>query len=134
LRPTVRSEAPHAIVLGEHPGILDLGASRASCLETEIVNNLKTTGSRLIRRDFSDHLKGVYRKSGVLVPLVLHHLVRRSPLAIIKLRTAGKSGLSRGVFRHQRRRAGWSARRRSGRVSTRKLRSAVLSQETPPWT
>jgi putative transposase len=29
---------------------------------SRFVNNLKTTSSRLTRRDFSDHLKRVYRK------------------------------------------------------------------------
>jgi putative transposase len=29
---------------------------------SRFVNNLRTTSSRLIRRDFSDHLKRVYRE------------------------------------------------------------------------
>jgi REP element-mobilizing transposase RayT len=47
---------------------------------SRFVNNLKTTSSRLSAIDFSDHLKRVYRKPGVLVPLAPHHPVRRSPV------------------------------------------------------
>ena len=44
------------------------------------VNNLKTTSSRLIKRDFGRELRGVYGKPRVLVPLALYHHVRRRPL------------------------------------------------------
>ncbi len=64
-------ESDHIHILMSLPPNLDL---------SRFVNNLKTTSSRLIRRDFADHLKHVYRKLGVLVPLVLHRLVRRSPV------------------------------------------------------
>jgi putative transposase len=46
-------ESDHIHILISLPPNLDL---------SRFVNNLKTTSSRLIRRDFSDHLKRVYRK------------------------------------------------------------------------
>jgi putative transposase len=46
-------ESDHIHILMSLPPNLDL---------SRFVNNLKTTSSRLIRRDFSDHLKRVYRK------------------------------------------------------------------------
>jgi REP element-mobilizing transposase RayT len=87
-------ESDHIHILMSLPPNLDL---------SHIVNNLKTTSSRLIRRDFADHLKRVYRKLGVLVPLVLHHLVQRSPVVDHQTihRTAGKSGLSRGALHRE---------------------------------
>jgi REP element-mobilizing transposase RayT len=40
-------------------------------------NNVKTTCSRLVRREFAHQLNAIYRKPRILVAIVLHHFVRR---------------------------------------------------------
>jgi putative transposase len=82
---------------------------------SRFINNLKTTSSRLIRRDFSDHLKRVYRKP-VFWSRSYHHLVRRR-LSIIKQYIEQQVRLEPGRLSRpaKRKRSGWSTRRRTGR-------------------
>ena len=57
-------EADHVHALVSLPPNLDL---------SRFVNNLKTTSSRLVRREYARQLSRVYRKPAIL----LRHLVRR---------------------------------------------------------
>jgi putative transposase len=57
-------EADHVQLLLVLPPNLDL---------SQFVNNLKTTSSRLLRKEFADRLKARVSQASVLVPLVLHH-------------------------------------------------------------
>ena len=68
-------EADHVHLLVALPPNLDLSRS---------VNNLKTTGSRLLRKEFADRLKAGLSQARILVPFVLYHHVWRAPLSILK--------------------------------------------------
>jgi REP element-mobilizing transposase RayT len=61
-------ETDHVHILASLPPNLDL---------SRFVNNVKTTSSRLIRRDFGRELP----VAGLLVSLLPHHHVRRCPAA-----------------------------------------------------
>ena len=91
----------------------NLGLSR-------FVNNIKTTSSHLVRREYARQLSRVYRKPAIL----LHHLVRRrAAVGDQAVRGAAKgAGLgpraARGGLHPQpsAARSGWSTGRRSGRL------------------
>jgi putative transposase len=99
-------ESDHIHIFMSLPPDLDSTLSR-------FVNNLKTTSSRLIRRDFSDHLKRVSRK-----PVFWS----RSYCIISCGGSSNITSNSRKVRLEpgrlsppaKRKRSGWSARRRSG--------------------
>ena len=57
-------EADHVHLLVALPPNLDL---------SRFVNNLKTTSSRLLRKEFADRLKAGLSQARILVPLVLYH-------------------------------------------------------------
>jgi putative transposase len=66
-------EADHVYLLVALPPNLDL---------SRFVNNLKTTSSRLLRKEFADRLKAGPSQARILVPLVVYHHVWRGPLSI----------------------------------------------------
>jgi REP element-mobilizing transposase RayT len=97
-------ESDHIHILMSLPPHLDL---------SRFVNNLKATSSRLIRRDFSDHLTRVYRKP---VFWSRSYCMRRR-LSIIKQYIEQRVRLEPGRLSPpaKRKRSGWRTGRRTGR-------------------